>query len=76
MEERDMTTDWYAPNQQAVRPDGSGPAEEGHGGGRAKPAREPAKDEPKAEPREESKGEPREAPKGEPKAKGKGKDGA
>jgi hypothetical protein len=28
-----MTTDWYAPNQQAVRADGSGPAEEGTGGG-------------------------------------------
>ena len=26
-------TDWYAPNQQAVRADGSGPAEEGTGGG-------------------------------------------
>jgi hypothetical protein len=25
-------TGWYAPNQQAVRPDGSGPAEEGSGG--------------------------------------------
>jgi hypothetical protein len=25
-------TDWYAPNQQAVRADGSGPAEEGEGG--------------------------------------------
>jgi hypothetical protein len=25
-------TDWYAPNQQAVRADGSGPAEEGDGG--------------------------------------------
>jgi hypothetical protein len=25
-------TDWYAPNQQAVRSDGSGPAEEGTGG--------------------------------------------
>jgi hypothetical protein len=25
-------TDWYAPNQQAVRADGSGPAEEGNGG--------------------------------------------
>jgi len=24
--------EWYAPNQQAVRPDGSGPAEEGDGG--------------------------------------------
>jgi hypothetical protein len=27
-----MATDWYAPNQQAVRADGSGPAEEGNGG--------------------------------------------
>jgi len=27
-----MTADWYAPNQQAVRADGSGPAEEGTGG--------------------------------------------
>lgn len=27
-----MSTDWYAPNQQAVRADGSGPAEEGGGG--------------------------------------------
>jgi hypothetical protein len=27
-----MTTDWYAPNQQAVRGDESGPAEEGEGG--------------------------------------------
>jgi hypothetical protein len=26
-------SDWYAPNQQAVRPDGSGPAEEGAGAG-------------------------------------------
>jgi hypothetical protein len=25
-------TDWYAPNQQAVRGDESGPAEEGEGG--------------------------------------------
>lgn len=25
-------SDYYAPNQQAVRPDGSGPAEEGEGG--------------------------------------------
>lgn len=25
-------SDWYAPNQQAVRGDGSGPAEEGAGG--------------------------------------------
>jgi len=25
-------TDWYAPNQQAVRGDDSGPAEEGDGG--------------------------------------------
>jgi hypothetical protein len=25
-------SDWYAPNQQAVRADGSGPAEEGSGG--------------------------------------------
>jgi hypothetical protein len=25
-------SDWYAPNQQAVRGDGSGPAEEGSGG--------------------------------------------
>ena len=33
-----MTTDWYAPNQQAVRADGSGPAEEGTGG---TPAPEP-----------------------------------
>ena len=29
-----MPTDWYAPNQQAVRPDGSGPAEQGDGGSR------------------------------------------
>ena len=28
-------TDWYAPNQQAVRADGSGPAEEGDGGSSA-----------------------------------------
>jgi hypothetical protein len=27
-----MATDWYAPNQQVVRADGSGPAEEGTGG--------------------------------------------
>lgn len=27
-----MSTDWYAPNQQAVRGDESGPAEEGSGG--------------------------------------------
>lgn len=27
-----MSTTWYAPNQQAVRADGSGPAEEGDGG--------------------------------------------
>jgi hypothetical protein len=25
-------SDWYAPNQQAVRADGSGPAEQGEGG--------------------------------------------
>jgi hypothetical protein len=25
-------SDWYAPNQQAVRGDGSGPGEEGEGG--------------------------------------------
>jgi predicted esterase len=28
----DPATEWYAPNQQSVRPDGSGPAEEGDGG--------------------------------------------
>lgn len=38
-----MTTDWYAPNQQAVRPDGSGPAEEGSGGSAPEP--EPPPDE-------------------------------
>jgi hypothetical protein len=27
-----MSEDWYAPNQQAVRGDQSGPAEEGEGG--------------------------------------------
>jgi hypothetical protein len=27
-----MSTEWYAPNQQAVRGDESGPAEEGEGG--------------------------------------------
>jgi hypothetical protein len=32
-------TDMYAPNQQVVREDGSGPAEEGTGG---EPAAEPA----------------------------------
>jgi len=33
-------TDWYAPNQQAVRADQSGPAEEGTGGKDAVPVRE------------------------------------
>jgi hypothetical protein len=32
-----MTEDWYAPNQQAVRADGSGPAEEGDGGSADEP---------------------------------------
>ena len=33
-----MPTDWYAPNQQAVRADESGPAEKGKGGSsRAEP---------------------------------------
>ena len=31
-------TDWYAPNQQAVRADESGPAEEGTGGTPAEPS--------------------------------------
>lgn len=30
-------TDFYAPNQQVVRADGSGPAEEGIGGSQATP---------------------------------------
>jgi hypothetical protein len=30
--EEKMVEDYYAPNQQVVRPDGSGPAEEGDGG--------------------------------------------
>jgi hypothetical protein len=33
-------SDWYAPNQQAVREDQSGPAEEGEGGS---PSAEPTK---------------------------------
>lgn len=32
-----MTTDWYAPNQQAVRADASGPAEQGQGGSSTPP---------------------------------------
>lgn len=32
-------TDWYAPNQQAVRPDGSGPGEQGDGGSTVVPAK-------------------------------------
>jgi hypothetical protein len=32
MTEEKMVEDYYAPNQQVVRPDGSGPAEEGDGG--------------------------------------------
>jgi hypothetical protein len=35
-------TDWYAPNQQAVRADGSGPAEEGTGGSTPSETPEPA----------------------------------
>jgi hypothetical protein len=31
-------TEWYAPNQQSVRPDGSGPAEEGEGGSTIDPS--------------------------------------
>jgi hypothetical protein len=34
----DPSTEWYAPNQQAVRPDGSGPAEEGEGGSTIDPS--------------------------------------
>jgi hypothetical protein len=30
-----VSSSWYAPNQQAVRADGSGPAEEGTGGSSA-----------------------------------------
>lgn len=42
-------SDWYAPNQQAVRADGSGPAEEGSGG-RAPKKSEAAKKKAAAEP--------------------------
>lgn len=31
-------TEWYSPNQQAVRPDGSGAAEEGEGGSTIDPS--------------------------------------
>lgn len=36
-----MSGDWYAPNQQAVRADASGPAESGEGGGSAPPPANP-----------------------------------
>jgi hypothetical protein len=39
-----MSTDWYAPNQQAVRGDESGPAEEGNGGSPPLPDPEPKLD--------------------------------
>ena len=39
------TLEWYAPNQQAVRGDGSGPAEEGEGG--SPPAEEDTVGEPR-----------------------------
>ena len=51
-----MPTDWYAPNQQAVRPDQSGPAEEGEGGSTHAAEPTPAaesKAKPKAEPEPE-----------------------
>jgi hypothetical protein len=35
-------TEWYAPNQQAVRADGSGPADEGTGGAPPEPQPQPA----------------------------------
>ena len=34
-------TDWYAPNQQAVRSDSSGPAETGEGGAASVPPEPP-----------------------------------
>lgn len=49
----------YAPNQQNVRPDGSGPAEEGEGGSSRRQAAAPAtepKPEPKPEPHPPRKG--------------------
>jgi hypothetical protein len=43
-------SDWYAPNQQAVRADESGPAEQGTGGSQPESPPEPeAKDRPAAE---------------------------
>jgi hypothetical protein len=41
-------TDWYAPNQQAVRADESGPAEQGSGG--AGPPPETSEPEPESPP--------------------------
>jgi hypothetical protein len=42
-----------APNQQVVRPDGSGPADEGSGGGKApKPAPKPAAAKPGPKPKD------------------------
>ena len=50
-------TDWYAPNQQAVRADGSGPAEEGTGGSPARAKRSRSKKAEKAD--EETAPEPK-----------------
>jgi hypothetical protein len=43
-----MSADWYAPNQQAVRADESGPAEQGSGG--AGPPPETPEREPEPQP--------------------------
>jgi len=37
-----MSGDWYAPNQQAVRGDESGPAEQGEGGSAGAAGEQPA----------------------------------
>ena len=37
-----MSADWYAPNQQAVRGDESGPAEQGEGGSAGAAGEQPA----------------------------------
>lgn len=52
-----MTTDWYAPNQQAVRADGSGPAEEGTGGGEPPDATDESKSK-KQDPQDEPQVDP------------------
>ena len=49
----DTAAEWYAPNQQAVRADTSGPAEEGNGGEEGTPAPQPPDGEPEPAPEPE-----------------------